>query len=62
MATKMKTYRLDDEDLEKLKKITDDVNAIAPRKISETRIIRGLLHLGSKAEPEKIIECLRELL
>jgi hypothetical protein len=60
--SKVKTYRMDNADLEGLKKIQEKLNAETYKKISETKIIRALIILGNKTKPDKLIECMRELL
>lgn len=56
-----KSYRLNQEDIERLRKILSSVNECASsRFFSETDIIRGLLVMGEKTKPEKIISSIKE--
>lgn len=56
------SFRLKESDKLKLKKIVKDVNEKSPSTISETGIIRALIHIGSKAHPDKIRNAYKELL
>jgi hypothetical protein len=60
--SKVKTYRMDNADLEGLKKIQEKLNEATYKKISETKVIRALIVLGNRTKPDKLVECLRELL
>lgn len=59
--SKMKSFRLFDSDIEKLRTITKEVNKqSATRVISETSIIKGLIELGAKTNPEKILKSIKD--
>jgi hypothetical protein len=60
--SKMKSFRLFDSDIEKLRIITQEVNKFSPRVVSETSVIKGLIELGSKTSPEKIFKSIKESL
>jgi len=59
--SKMKSFRLFDTDIEKLRTITKEVNRFsATRVISETSVIKGLIELGAKTSPEKILKSIKD--
>ena len=58
----LKAYRLYDDDIVRLKKITATMNKESHRKISETAAIRALIVLGEKATGERMLKALRETL
>ena len=57
---KLKAYRLYDDDIARLKKITATMNKASHRHISETAAIRALLVLGSNASGERLLNALRK--
>ncbi|HIE29394.1 TPA: hypothetical protein EYP66_19155 [Candidatus Poribacteria bacterium] len=57
---KLKAYRLYDDDISRLKKITATMNRESHRHISETAAIRALLVLGSNATGERLLNALRK--
>jgi hypothetical protein len=56
----LKAYRLYDNDIARLKKITATMNRASHRHISETAAIRALLVLGSNASGERLLNALRK--
>jgi hypothetical protein len=59
--SKMKSFRLFDSDIEKLRTITKEVNQFSTtRVISETSVIKGLIELGAKTSPEKILKSIKD--
>ena len=56
----LKAYRLYDDDISRLKKITATMNKESHRHISETAAIRALLVLGSNATGERLLNALRK--
>jgi len=59
--SKMKSFRLFDNDIEKLRVIVQEVNKFSTtRVVSETSVIKGLIELGSKTSPEKILKSIKE--
>jgi len=61
--SKMHSYRLQPIDEDSLKKMLKDINAIRTGKIiTETGLIRGLISLGAKTKPEKILKALKDVL
>jgi hypothetical protein len=57
----MKSFRLFDTDIEKLRTITKEVNKHSTtRVISETSVIKGLIELGAKTSPEKILKSIKD--
>jgi hypothetical protein len=59
--SRMKSFRLFDTDIEKLRTITKEVNKHSTtRVISETSVIKGLIELGAKTSPEKILKSIKD--
>lgn len=59
----LKNYRFSSLDLDNLQKITEALNQEYPHQtISETKIVRSLILLGSQMKPERILKALKELL
>jgi len=59
--SKMKSFRLFESDIDKLRTITKEVNKhSATRVISETSVIKGLIELGAKTSPEKILKSIKD--
>ncbi len=56
----LKAYRLYNDDIARLKKITATMNRASHRHISETAAIRALLVLGSNATGERLLNALRK--
>jgi len=56
----LKAYRLYDDDIARLKKITATMNNESHRHISETAAIRALIVLGTSVTGEKLLKALRE--
>jgi len=56
----LKAYRLYDDDISRLKKITATMNKESHRHISETAAIRALLVLGGNATGERLLNALRK--
>ncbi len=65
METKPKeyprSYRLDSELKEVLENTLDRVNELAPKKVSEARLVKALILLSKDMEPEKIIKAIKEV-
>ena len=59
---KLKAYRLYDDDIDRLKKITATMNKASHRHISETAAIRALLVIGSSVTGERLINALQKTL
>lgn len=57
--TKLKNFRFDQTDIQNLKQITQAVNEIAERQVNESKVIRALLQIGTKLDPEQILETMR---
>ncbi|OED44680.1 hypothetical protein ACH42_07000 [Endozoicomonas sp. (ex Bugula neritina AB1)] len=57
-----KSFRLSGDDIANLKQITQAVNGVSRSKVSETKVIKALLQLGSNLAPEKVLKALREIL
>jgi hypothetical protein len=59
----LKNFRLAISDIENLKKIIEVINHETPsRSISETKIIKALIFLGSQMPPNKILKAIKEIL
>ena len=56
----MRSYRLYPSQINTLKKITADLNAISQKHINEADVIKGLIALGGKTQPEKILKAISE--
>lgn len=59
--SKLKNFRLTGADIMRLQKLTDAINGESERLISETAVIKGLLLLGEKTAPEKLLKIIREV-
>ncbi|KEQ11263.1 hypothetical protein GZ77_26290 [Endozoicomonas montiporae] len=57
-----KSFRLSGDDIANLKQITQAVNGVSRSKVSETKVVKALLQLGSQLPPEKVLKALREIL
>ena len=57
-----RTFRFASDDIMNLKEITTKVNAETRSTVSETKIIRALIQLGTKAETSRIIKSLAEII
>lgn len=60
--TMLKNFRLTASDVQRLHKITAAINEESERIISETTVIRGLIALGEKTSPARLIKAIREIL
>ncbi|MCB0195520.1 MAG: hypothetical protein KDJ65_26460 [Anaerolineae bacterium] len=58
---KLKNFRLAPADIMRLQKITDAINGESERPISETAVIKGLIALGEKTAPDKLLRLIREV-
>lgn len=57
------SFRLTPEDSDRLKTLTAAVNELSPyKKISETMVIKALLHNGKKIKPENLLKAIREVI
>lgn len=55
-----KSYRFDYETINVLNELLEKVNQVAPKKISETRLIKALIHMGASG-PTKLKEVLKSV-
>lgn len=55
-----RSYKIDPEVMNILNATLDKLNLIAPRKVTESRLIRALIILSSEIEEEKLIKALKE--
>lgn len=58
---KLKNFRLAPADIMRLQKLTDAINEESERPISETAVIKGLIALGEKTTPAKLLKLIREV-
>ena len=58
---KLKNFRLAPADIMRLQKLTDAINGESERPISETAVIKGLIALGEKTTPAKLLKLIREV-
>lgn len=58
---KLKNFRLTPADILRLQKLTDAINGESERPISETAVIKGLIALGEKTSPAKLLKLIREV-
>lgn len=61
-SSKIKTFRLTDDDLKSLEKIRDSVNNNSRSNISDNKIIQALIHIGSEVEAKRIIKALADII
>jgi len=59
--SKLKNFRLSPADIMRLQKLTDSINRESERPISETAVIKGLIALGEKTTPTKLLKLIREV-
>ena len=60
--TTLKNFRLSDADLQRLRQITEAVNNEGEKFLSETAVIKGLLALGEKTNPARLLKVIKEVL
>ena len=60
--TTLKNFRLSDSDIQRLHQITEAVNSESEKFLSETAVIKGLLTLGEKTSPAKLLKVMKEVL
>ena len=58
----VKSFRIANEEIELLQRMTKSLNDQTISKISDTKIIRALIHIGSKIEKEKLLKTLGDIL
>lgn len=56
-----KSYRLKETDIRNLNAIYTEINKICPTKVSETKIIRALILMGTKIKKDRILNYIRDL-
>lgn len=60
--TTLKNFRLSDSDIQRLHQITEAVNNESEKFLSETAVIKGLLALGEKTSPAKLLRVMKAVL
>lgn len=58
---RLKNFRLTPADILRLQKLTEALNGESERPISETAVIKGLIALGEKTPPSKLLKLVREV-
>lgn len=58
---RLKNFRLTPADILRLQQLTEAVNSESERPISETAVIKGLIALGEKTPPSKLLKLIREV-
>jgi hypothetical protein len=56
-----RSYRLDPEVMETLKSTLDRINEVAPKKVSEARLVKALIIISKEIKEERIIKALKEV-
>jgi hypothetical protein len=56
-----RSYRFDTEVMNSLKNKLDRINEIAPKKVSEARLVKALIILSKEIDDDKIIKALKEV-
>jgi hypothetical protein len=56
-----RSYRLDSELKDVLENTLNRINELAPKKVSEARLVKALILLSKEMEAEKIIKALKEV-
>jgi len=57
-----KSFRLRESDVNNLRLIHTEINKICPAQISETKILRALISIGTTTTKERIINAIRKLM
>jgi len=55
-----RSFRLTQANIQDLKDITTKVNSISNIRLSETKIVQALLHIGTQTKAERILKAIRE--
>jgi hypothetical protein len=58
---RLKNFRLSPTDILRLQRLTNAVNEESERPISETAVIKGLIALGERTDPAKLLKFIREV-
>lgn len=56
-----RSYRLDYEVMNLLRSTLARINEVSPKKVSEARLIKALIHLAAEIDNDKIIKALKEV-
>jgi hypothetical protein len=56
-----RSYRLDPEIMNALKATVDKINEISPKKVSEARLIKALIHIAPQIDQETLMKALKEV-
>ena len=56
-----RSYRLDNEIMQLLKKKLEEINEKSPKKITEARLIKALILLSHEIDNDKILKAIKEV-
>lgn len=56
-----RSYRFDAEILATLSMVLDRVNQVSPKKITETRLMKALIHLSADIDEDTLIKAIKEV-
>lgn len=56
-----RSYRLDNEIMQLLKKKLEEINEKSPKKITEARLVKALILLSHEIDNEKILRAIKEV-
>ena len=56
-----RSYRLDNEIMQLLKKKLEEINEKSPKKITEARFVKALILLSHEIDNEKILKAIKEV-
>lgn len=59
--THPRSYRFDTETMETLEDTLERVNAVSPKKVSETRLIKALILLSQETDEETLIQWIKQV-
>jgi hypothetical protein len=59
--TKSTSFRLTESDLSRLRKVSETVSEVGEKNISQTAVIKGLISLGERIKPERLLKIIREV-
>lgn len=56
-----RSYRMDTEAINMIKDTLDRINASSPKKVSESKLIKALIHLSKDIETEALLKAAKEI-
>jgi hypothetical protein len=57
----IRSFRLDSQTWQEFQKLLEQVNNISGKRISASRLVKGLVYLGKKSKEEKLVKILKEV-